>query len=275
MKKSGIWIVLIIIIAIVGIFYFDFFNLTYSKEKTLASIIHYEDARWVSDELIRNLSDRDPEIRARAALAVGRIGEPKGTNYLFDLLHDSVDVVAETAAFAIGLSDEKEYARELMAVCEGFAPSIQVNVIQAAGRLADSTMPDVADEISTYLDHTSAMVREQAVYAIWRCDGKAYADGLKIICLNDPIRPVQIAALYSLVRMNIADAVEVYTEWLPDSDPFVRSLALRGLGLGKDDRLTKFIAAGLNDRNNNVVSQSVASLGAIGSDRAINYIIGR
>ncbi|MCP4703787.1 MAG: HEAT repeat domain-containing protein, partial [candidate division Zixibacteria bacterium] len=46
------------------------------------------------------------------------------------------------------------------------------------------------------------------------------------------------------------------------------------MALGKDDTQTRLIASGLNDRNNNVVSQTVASLGSIGSYRALNYIMG-
>ncbi|MCP4580242.1 MAG: hypothetical protein GY839_01395, partial [candidate division Zixibacteria bacterium] len=274
MKKPVVWIIVAIVIILLAVLYFDIFNLTFSKEKAYASIIHYEDARWLSDKLTNYLSDYDPEIRTRAALAVGRIGESEGAALLFEMLGDSVETVAETAAFGIGLCGDKDYADKLLGACESFPPPLQAMVIQAVGRLADSTMPFISDEIARYLDHIDHRVREQTAYALWRSGGKMYAEQLERMCLEDPVRPVQIAALYALCRMGIAETIYAYEEWLPDSDPFVRSLSIRGLALGKDDTQTRLIASGLNDRNNNVVSQTVASLGSIGSYRALNYIMG-
>ncbi len=274
MSKPAVWIIIAIVIILLAVLYFDIFNLTFSKEKAFASIIHYEDARWISDKLTNYLSEPDPEIRARAALAVGRIGNSEGAALLFEMLGDSVESVAETAAFGIGLSGDKEYADKLLGACESFPPPLQAVIIEAVGRLSDSTMPEISWEISRYLDHTDFRVREQAAYALWRAGGKMYGEQLEQICLTDPVRPVQIAALYSLCRMGIAETAAAYEEWLPDSDPFVRSLAIRGLSLGKDDAQTRLVASGLNDRDNNVVSQAVASLGEIGTYRAINYIMG-
>lgn len=273
MKKPAVWIIVAIIIIALAVFYFDIFNLTFSKEKAFASIIHYEDARWISDKLTNYLFDYDPEIRARAALAVGRIGNTEGAALLYEMLDDSIETVAETAAFGIGLSGDKDYADKLLGACESFPPPLQATIIQAVGRLSDSTMPHITGEIARYLDHTDHRVREQAAYALWRAGGKMYAEQLEQVCLDDPVRPVRIAALYSLCRMGIAETTEAYEEWLPDSDPFVRSLAIRGLALGKDDTQTRLVASGLNDRDNNVVSQAVASLGTIGSYRALNYIM--
>ncbi len=275
MKKSIVWISIIAVIALICVFYFDIFNLSFSKEKAIATIIHYEDARWASDKLAGFLSDRDPEIRARAALAIGRIGDAEVASRLFNLLGDSVDFVAETAAFGIGLTGHKEFAGELMDVCSGFPPPLQAVIIQAAGRLADSTMPQIGSEIADYLNHTDHRVRQEAAYALWRCNGEIYAAQLADLCLNDPVRPVKVAALYALARMNIAETVDAYKEWLPDSNPFVRSLALRGLSLSEDDSQTLLVALGLNDRDMNVVSQAVSSLGLIGTTKAVNYIMDR
>jgi len=274
MKKPVVWIIVAIVIVLIAVLYFDIFNLTFSKEKAFASIIHYEDARWLSDKLTNYLSDYDPDIRARAALAVGRIGQSEGAALLYEMLGDSVESVAETAAFGIGLCNDKDYADKLLGACESFPPPLQAIIIQSVGRLTDSTMPRITSEIARYIDHTDFRVREQTAYALWRADGKIYADQLERMCLDDPVRPVQIAALYSLCRMGIAETIDAYEEWLPDSDPFVRSLSIRGLALGKDDQQTRLIASGLNDRNNNVVSQAVASLGSIASYRALNYIMG-
>ncbi|HHI02501.1 MAG TPA: hypothetical protein ENL22_03145, partial [candidate division Zixibacteria bacterium] len=49
MKKPVVWIIVAVILVLLAVFYFDIFNLTFSKEKAFASIIHYEDARWLSN----------------------------------------------------------------------------------------------------------------------------------------------------------------------------------------------------------------------------------
>ncbi len=274
-RSTLIAILLVIIIAIIAILYFDVFDLTYSKERAIANIVHHEDIRRVSDELLQYVKDDEPEIRARTGLALGRIADPKANGYLVELIQDSVEEVAETAAFAIGIAGDKRFATELFDYAESMPASVQALLIQAAGRLGDSTMPFIADQIAGYLDHIDHRTREQAAMALWRANGQEYAGKLEQLLRTDPVRPVKAAALYALVRMGIAQAAISYTDWLPDSDPWVRSLAIRGLGLTKSDEYTTLIASGLNDRDNTVVSQAVASLGQIASDKAVEFIIAR
>jgi len=274
-KTAIVLLVFIIVVIIAALLIFDVFNLGYSKEKALATIISYEDSRFASDQLLSFLADPDPDIRARAALAIGRIGESGSSQHLFELMNDSVDAVIEAAALAIGLTGEKKYASELMTYCPDCAAPVQATMIWSAGLLADSTLSGVADDIAGYLDHTDHRVRREAAYALFRCGAARYAEKLKAAAAFDMVRPVQVAALYTLVRLQIKNAIDLYSTWLPDSDPFVRSLAIRGLGLPADDKYTRLIASGLNDRDDNVVSQTISSLGAIGSDRAVAYLLDR
>jgi len=75
MKKFTVSsLLLIIILGLIAIFYFDLLGLSKSKEATLASIIAAEDTRRVTGKFDDYINDPDPDIRARAALAIGRIG---------------------------------------------------------------------------------------------------------------------------------------------------------------------------------------------------------
>ena len=276
MSRSVLIAILIVIIAaILAVIYFDIFDLTYSKERAIANIVHNEDIRRVSEDLMHYLKDDDPEIRARAALTLGRIAKPEGTEYLFESLQDSVEVVSESAAFALGITDDKRFAAEILDYAATMPAAVQALLVQAAGRLGDSTMPFIAEQISEYTDHIDHRTREQAALGIWRAGGKQFTGNLERLAAGDRVRPVRIAAMYALVRMGSAQSAELYKEWLPDADPWVRSLAIRGLGLTKSEDNTGLVASGLNDRSNNVVSQAVASLGQIASDRAVEYIIAR
>ncbi len=276
MKKFWIAsLVLIIILGVIAVLYFDLLNLKYKKEAAIAAIISDEDHRRTSDRLLLSLSDPDPDIRKYAALAIGRSGDMAVVDRLFNVVHDTSEAAAETAIFAIGLSGEKSFAVRLMNMWEDFSPELLAVIIQAVGRLSDSTMPDIIADLSLFLDHVDHRVREQVAFALWRAGATSYAPALVKLCRDDAVRPVKIAALYALVRMGIGDPTDLYAEWLPDSDAFVRSLAIRGLGLSKDENVISLIASGLNDRNNNVVSQAISSLTAVGGDRVIKFLTSR
>src|SRR4051794_19674371 len=70
---------------------------------TLLNIIRHEDERRWDDQLKALLTDSDPKVRARAALAAGRIGDEKAVPTLADaVLTDRDNAVREMAAFALG-----------------------------------------------------------------------------------------------------------------------------------------------------------------------------
>lgn len=276
MKKAGIaGVIILVAVMAVLVFYYDIFNLKGDKAGKIAAIIEYEDTRTATDRLVGFLEDSDPEIRSRAALAIGRIGNRSTVEQLFKMLEDKSGEVSQTAAFAIGLSGEKQYTARLLDNANNASSGLLTYIIQSVGRLTDSSMTDIIDEIATYFDHSDPLVREQAAYALWRASAKSKADKLINIGRFDAVRAVRISALYALSRMGIKEPTDLYAEYLPDSDPFVRSLAIRGLGLGKDDSKTYLAAVGLNDRDNNVVSQAISSLTSIGSAKAIEYLLAR
>ncbi|MFH2035589.1 MAG: peptidylprolyl isomerase [Candidatus Zixiibacteriota bacterium] len=274
MSKSGIFSLLIIVVICgVAFFYFDFFNLRYSQSAEIASILSYEDGRRASGKLVEKTKSSDPIIRQKTALALGRIGDLSKTDALFDLLNDTIPEVATSAAFAIGLTGNKKYALRLFDLSLDFEPELQAECLRSLGFLTDSSMIDIIEGLSEALSHVDHRVREQAVYAVWRANAQSEIDKIAELCLNDPVRPVRVAALYSLVRMNADQYPDIYQDWIPDSEPFVRSIALRGLALPKDNKLVPMIASGLNDRDNNVVSQAISSLTSVGTPSAINYLI--
>jgi cyclophilin family peptidyl-prolyl cis-trans isomerase/HEAT repeat protein len=69
----------------------------------LLQIIRAEDERRWDDQLDSLLSDKDAQIRTRAALAAGRIGDERAISPLVRLLRDDADANArQMTAFAIG-----------------------------------------------------------------------------------------------------------------------------------------------------------------------------
>ena len=81
----------------------------------LVRIIRAEDERRWDGDLLSLLTNRDPAVRARAALAAGRIGNEGSLAELSNILgHDKDQAVREMAAFAIGEVESLSGANALL-----------------------------------------------------------------------------------------------------------------------------------------------------------------
>lgn len=252
-------VVVLLLLAVAAYYIYDQFRERTVSER-IADVIHIEDSRVLSDALKNYLKDPDPEVRSRAAMAVGRIGGNGSGALLFDLIKsDNIDV-ATSAAFAIGLTGEKSYAAKLLDI--GFDAPARVGqmLVASAGRLADSTMLETINLLTTYLEHPSPEVRSEACMALFRANAKAEAPTLIQFIKQEQYDEVKQTALYALARMRIKAAFDVYESFLADSDPYVRSLALLGMGALDSKEALQYLMIGLNDADEKVVAQAIASL---------------
>jgi len=258
-------VVVVLLIATFAYFLYDTLRERTRAEK-LARIIHLEDRRLLSSELTNFLKSPSNEIRTRACLAIGRIGDPSSGEHLFGMLADPSIDVASTAAFALGLTGERKYAALLLDAGHDLPSVVTAKAVEAAGRLADSSMIDVAADLLSYLVHPSPDVREAACFGLFYAGAKSGADEIISLLDREDDYAVRRAGLYMLARLEIDDAAEVYVEFLADSDPFVRSLALRGLSRSTFNKADHYLAIALNDDNPRVVAQAIAGLSAKATD---------
>jgi len=250
----------LVILAAIAIFYLYDALKPPTQTEMMAEIIHLEDQRLLSDQLKRYLHNNDLDIRARAALAVGRIGGEGCGELLFAMLSDSAIDVAVTSAFALGLTGEKEFAARLLDVAFDLPSAVGAKAVEAAGRLADSSMIGVAEELVKYFSHPSPDVREAACMALYRAGAKSKGGDIVTFIENEPDELVRKAALYALARLGVNEAAQVFVKFLADSDPFVRSLAVRGLGSVQSDEAVHLLAISLNDADKGVVAEAIAGL---------------
>src|SRR5574338_224195 len=106
---------------------------------TLLQITKAEDERRWDNVLRTLLSNRNPAIRKRAALAAGRIGDEDAINALTLLLEKDTDVsVRAMAAFALGEIESETAANALMDVVKNTsAPAeIRARAVEALGKIA-------------------------------------------------------------------------------------------------------------------------------------------
>ncbi len=251
----------IIILVVFAYFLYDTFRSLSTAEK-IAEIIHFEDQRLHSDRLNSYLEEAEPEIRRRAALAIGRIGGKNSGEKLYAvILEDASSDVARQAAFAIGLTGQKQYASKLLDIAFELPGKVAVEAVMSAGRLADSNMTELHLEIVPYLKHPSPEVREAACMSVYNAGAVSLAPNLFDLFNTEPDEEVKIMALYSLARLKISQALPLYKEYLADADPFVRSIAVRGLDNVKADEATHLLSIAANDSDPGVKAQAITALG--------------
>ncbi len=272
MKNKITTIIVLLLVTVAAYYVYDNFR-TRSTEEKLAELIHLEDSRTTVDQFSIYLEDENVKVRAKAALAIGRIGGKNAGATLFKLITTDVDDVAVQAAFAIGLTDESAFAEKLLDV--GFdAPSrVGAMLVASAGRLADSSHSTIHKLLTTYFDHPSPEVRKEACIALFRSSGKDEADALISFLQDETDDEVRIAGLFALTRMQIEKAYDYYELFLPDADPYVRSLAVRGVALSDTKEAERYVAIALNDSDNNVVAQAISSLASKKTETAQNKLL--
>jgi cyclophilin family peptidyl-prolyl cis-trans isomerase/HEAT repeat protein len=226
-------------------------------EEQLAEIIHLEDQRNYNQTLIDYLSHPNPKLRARAALAVGRIGRPGCGEALMELVKSDQIDVASNAAFALGLTDENRYAVQLLDFAFDVPAKVGEMAVNAAGRLADSSM---ADKFVAFLNHPSPEVRSAACMALYRSNGQQATADLINFLKKEKDDEVRYDALFALVYMRSTIAFDVYVDFLADANGYNRSLAVRGIGLSDSKEAIQYLSIALNDSDPRVVTQAAASL---------------
>ncbi len=245
---------------------------TYPEQ--LGEIIYFEDQRVLSPELTKYLESDNADLRARAALAIGRIGAPGCGQLLYDLItSDSSMDVAALAGFAIGLTGEKKFAADLLDLALDLPSKVTVRLVEAAGRLTDTTMTAETDAIADFLFHPSPEVRSAACMALFRAGALSKGPQLTQFVMAEPDEEVQIAALYALARSGVVDAQPVYEKYIADADPYVRTLAVRGIGRSDSAEAVHYLTIALNDSDPRVVVQAIGELSNKKTPEAMSKLV--
>ncbi len=111
---------------------------------TAVQIVKVEDARRYDKTLKDLMQDKSPAVRARAALAAGRIGEEKAVDDLAALLSDSSANVAATAAFGLGEIESIKGADPILKLLNDpkTPDQVRARAVEAAGKIASANAKD-------------------------------------------------------------------------------------------------------------------------------------
>src|SRR5215470_1627672 len=92
----------------------------------------------VIPDLTTLVTDADPRIRRRAALAIGRVGLPEGAAAVQPLLTDSDADVRQMAAFALGLLADKGSVPALTTALQDADARVRGRAAEALGLIGDT-----------------------------------------------------------------------------------------------------------------------------------------
>src|SRR5688572_4114226 len=198
------------------------------------TFIQLEDRReYVSEFFAAAAAAPEPSIRARAALAAGRIAAPPSREFVRNLLSDPDTMVAASAAFAAGLLRDTTAVPLLAALLDSLGvatrPFVAAEAAEALGRIA---APEARAFLTAFLlaadtTATTDPVIDAALIAAWR-SGETSVEPFSR-WLHSSSDATRWRATYGLVRRARPEAVSVVLPMLSDPDARARAYALRGL----------------------------------------------
>jgi cyclophilin family peptidyl-prolyl cis-trans isomerase len=216
-----------------------------------------EDARD-SGSVADSLRDSDPKVRARAAVALGRIASPSSLPSLRAALGDKDSAVRAAVAFALGIAEDEPSERALVTQLAAATSQPERDAIETAlGRVGG----ELAAEVLARVGDTRSLIALGIIG--YRKKSIPANSATRIVArLADADAGVRWAAAYALSRMpfDFAQAVAPLKAACADADPGVRAIAVRALVTHGPDEVATFETA-LGDADWHVRVQAARALG--------------
>ncbi len=260
-----------------------------------ARIIQLEDERNLNgNELAKLLKHASPKVRERAALAIGRIGDKRGTAALIDLLQTEKDEsVRAMTAFALGEMEDAAAVPALLAFLEPgkFPISVRARPVEALGKIASvpanvellgkATLEQISNRLLEQLPNPEftltadkKLTASLTITALMRVRPTAAVEPLtQQLKSGDADIRAQTANALARIRQPIASAVPALLGALNDSDHNVRANAARALGVSKDSKAVEPLIKSLGDKSEQVQVSAIRALAAIGDKRVVEPLI--
>jgi len=212
-----------------------------------------------------SLRDSDPKVRARAAVALGRIGAPQATPKLRSALGDRDSRVRTAAAFALGIVEDTESERQLVTqLSQATTEPEREAIVAALGRVGG----ELAAEVLARIGDARALTALGIIgYRKQHIPPNSSTRVIEKLTAEDAA--VRWAAAYALFRlpMPFEQAVDGLKAACADPDASVRAMAIRALAVHGPDELDTLDKA-LSDEDWHVRVQAVRALAASGRGAA-------
>ena len=254
-------------------------------------ILQWEDARSLGDgELETLLQHKLPEVRYRAALAIGRIGDKRGTEALLKALEAaSTNRLRLISVFALGEMEDAKAAQALLNLLEQKTTAVEVRAraAEALGKIvsvqanAEALGKEFVEKINQILiaqlpapnaalTPSHKLLASLTITALMRVRLPSSVAPLtnQLTSRDADIRAEAGNALFRL-RHPMGTAVPVLLTTLTDRAVNVRANSARALGLSKEASAFEPLTKLLNDPSDLVQVSAIRGLSSLADRRAI------
>lgn len=255
----------------------------------LADILKAEDARDFGPQLIVYLKSPNDDLRLRATLAAGRIGDEAAVSILAEILaKDESDKVRAMAAFAIGEIESVKGADTILKALDDrtIAPEIRARAVEAAGKIAAANAKDesakrlgqaVVDTLE-FENRKRGAADQDIVRAGLTAVLRARPEGGDVataVFLTYSDAAVRADAANTMARLRAKNANATLKEMvLFDKDDAVRANAIRALVAGEDKgSVNLLIETATNDKNVSIRIAGQRALATLGDKTAAEPLL--
>lgn len=222
--------------------------------------------RTTVELLIAQLQAEDLEVRRSAAVALGRIGDPRATPALVNALNDPP--LAIDAANALGeIGDTRAVDGLVELIGSEDSPTRQA----AVSALNSFAAPEMSKRINPLLHDPDPNVRESAV-KIAGYFGYPESAGVLVELSRDSNERVRGAAIEHLPYVEDERAFDVLAQAMKEETPSVRAAAARALGNMDAPEVVLRLIEGLEDDDVWVRYFSARALGRRGSEESVEAL---
>jgi cyclophilin family peptidyl-prolyl cis-trans isomerase/HEAT repeat protein len=255
-------------------------------------IVQAEDERrWEDSDLGKLLTDASPAVRARAALAAGRIGDEGAVGPLGALLNSERDeAVRAVAAFALGEIESESGAAALTeALRLSKSGELRARCVEGLGKIA-AALPEaradakkrIGETITTTLAAEQRLAKPNRALVLLGLTAMLRArpeNGARIVALflASADARVRADAANTLGRLRAKESLERLRVMLAtDMDAVARANAARALGAAEDAGALEVLAQhAATDADARVRVSAVRSLALIKEPRAADPLVRR
>ncbi|MFQ5822626.1 MAG: HEAT repeat domain-containing protein [bacterium] len=202
----------------------------------IEQIVRLENQRVACDSLLIFLNSPEPNFRARAVEALGKLQDPKCLNTLLKMLNDPNHYVRLETAFALGQLGSSEAEEPLIQrLNTKEALDVKIRILEALGKIGtDKTFP----VLIKLFEASDENLRSEAALSVGRMAlrnliNKSVTDSLTLL-LEDENDQVRWKACYSLMQIAKDLNSESLLKAAKDKDARVRMFAVQAMGKLKE-----------------------------------------
>jgi cyclophilin family peptidyl-prolyl cis-trans isomerase/HEAT repeat protein len=232
-----------------------------SSVEVEAALLELEDRRAFDASILESaVRSNDPAVRARGAVALGRIGDRRGRPLLVLLLSDRDPEVQRSAAFGSQIFGDPTITAELIPLLANRDASVVAVAARAVGFLSRG---DGQDALVAAADGAaSPEPRATILRSLWRFSAPA-TEQAALKFANDPDPKVRFGAIYAIGRKPLESSLPALTVALGDADADIAAYAARALGvLAKKESLAPLLSA-LDSGKPPLVTNALVALEAV------------